>query len=129
MNLRSEWQGEGQKIAEKGMSGQFELDVPFAALSQVTTSVMTASQHLEIRVRRFKKVMLATSVLSGVGLATAGAAQAACDDEVPHTAVDNAQYLHCEQEFTSLVTINAPITVLGDNNQNIGNFCTVLGSE
>ena len=79
--------------------------------------------------RRFKKVMLATSVLSGFGLATAGAAQAACDDEVPHTVVDNAQLLNCEQEFTSLITVNVPITLLGDNNQNIGNFCTELGSK
>jgi hypothetical protein len=92
--------------------------------------VVTASQHLEIRVRRFKKVMLATSVLSGVGLTVAGAAQAAaCDDEVPHTVIDNAQSLHCEQEFSSLVTINAPIVLLGDNNQNFGNFCTEIGSE
>jgi hypothetical protein len=91
---------------------------------------VAASQHLEIRVRRFKKVMLATSVLSGVGLTVAGAAQAvACDEDVPHTALDNAQSVDCEQEFSSLVTVNAPITLLGDNNQNIGNFCTVLDSE
>ncbi len=79
--------------------------------------------------RRFKKVMLVTSVLSGVGLTAAGSAQAACDDEVPHTAIDNAQLVHCDQEFASLVTVNAPITLLGDSNSNIGNFCTVIGSE
>jgi hypothetical protein len=99
-------------------------------LVQVTTSVVTASQHLEIRVRRFKKVMLATSVLSGVGLAAAGAAQAAdCDDGVPHAVIDNVQSLQCDQEFSSLITVNAPIVLLGDNNQNFGNFCTEIGSD
>ncbi|MFF9812063.1 hypothetical protein [Streptomyces sp. NPDC014006] len=81
--------------------------------------------------RRLKKVMLATSVISGIGLTAAGAAQAvACDDQAPRPAVENAQSLDCEQEFTaSLVTVNAPVTVLGESvtNTNIGNFCTQVG--
>ncbi|WP_189705584.1 hypothetical protein [Streptomyces anandii] len=79
--------------------------------------------------RRLKKVMLVTSVLSGVGLAAAGTAQAKCaGDDPPPAAVDNAQSLKCDQDFSSsLITINAPVTVLGDSITNIGNFCTLAG--
>lgn len=76
--------------------------------------------------RRFKKVMLVTSVLSGLGLVAGGSAHA-CegDPPPPRTAVDNAQLLDCEQEFeASLITVSAPVTVLGDSVTNIGNFCT-----
>lgn len=75
--------------------------------------------------RRFKKVMLMTGVISGVGLVAAGSAQAAeCGHEPPPA---NTQLLNCEQTFkSSLVTINAPITVGGDVTENIGNFCTAL---
>lgn len=83
---------------------------------------------MEMRVRRLKKVMLMTSVLSGVGLAAAGTAQANCAGDPPPAAVDNAQSLKCDQDFqSSLVTINAPISVLGDSITNIGNFCTLAG--
>ena len=83
---------------------------------------------MEVYVRRFKKVMLVTSVLSGVGLAAAGTAQAAdCGDEPPAATAQNAQILDCDQEFNgSLVTVNAPVTVAGDVKQNIGNFCTTV---
>ncbi|MEV7790769.1 hypothetical protein [Streptomyces sp. NPDC087512] len=79
--------------------------------------------------RRFKKVMLVTSVLSGVGLAAAGSAHAKdCAGDPPpppRASVDNAQFLNCEQEFEgSLITVSAPISVLGDSVTNIGNFCT-----
>ncbi|MFI5687156.1 hypothetical protein [Streptomyces sp. NPDC051636] len=80
--------------------------------------------------RRFKKVMLVTSVISGIGLTAAGVAQAEdCGGEPPHAPVANAQSLECDQEFdsSSLVTVNAPITVLGDSVTNIGNFCTLVG--
>ncbi|MET8562497.1 hypothetical protein ABZV75_18525 [Streptomyces flaveolus] len=80
--------------------------------------------------RSFKKVMLVTSVVSGIGLTAAGAAHAAdCGGEPPHAPVGNVQSLDCEQEFasSSLVTVNAPITVLGDSVSNIGNFCTLVG--
>ncbi|MFE9773075.1 hypothetical protein ACFYOV_15620 [Streptomyces sp. NPDC005931] len=76
--------------------------------------------------RRFKKVMLMTSVASGLTLAVAGSAQAAsCDSEPPAPTIENAQFLDCEQEFeASLVTINAPVSVLGESVTNVGNFCT-----
>ncbi|MDH6623509.1 hypothetical protein M2271_001296 [Streptomyces sp. LBL] len=78
--------------------------------------------------RRFKKVMMVTSVLGGVGLAAAGTAQAAdCGNTPPPAPVGNTQLVDCDQAFqSSLVTINAPITVGGDLTQNIGNFCTVV---
>ncbi|MET8246312.1 hypothetical protein ABZV31_18945 [Streptomyces sp. NPDC005202] len=81
--------------------------------------------------RRFKKVMLVTTVLGGVGLTATGAAQAAdCGGDPPHTAIDNAQLLDCEQQFQSgLITINAPVAVLGDSVTNIGNFCTMVGQR
>ncbi|MFJ7332572.1 hypothetical protein ACIQU3_06640 [Streptomyces sp. NPDC101110] len=69
-----------------------------------------------------------TSAISGVGLVAAGAAHADCagDPPAPRPTVENAQLLHCEQEFDggSLLTVNAPISVLGDSVTNIGNFCT-----
>ena len=85
---------------------------------------------MEIRVRMFKKVMLVTTAISSIGLTGAGVAQAHDDGGDPDVAIDNAQFLNCEQEFNagSLVTANVPITVLGDSVTNIGNFCTQVGS-
>ncbi|MFI5678173.1 hypothetical protein [Streptomyces cellulosae] len=78
--------------------------------------------------RRFKKVMLMTSVIGGIGL-TAGAAQAAdCGGEPPQLPAANAQSLECDQEFNgSLITLSVPVSVLGDSVSNIGNFCTLVG--
>jgi len=84
---------------------------------------------MEIRVRRFKKVMLVTAAIGSIGLTGAGAAQAHdAGGESPDPTVDNAQLLKCEQEFTSsVITVNIPVTVLGDSVTNIGNFCTQVG--
>ncbi|MET7688844.1 hypothetical protein ABZT06_12860 [Streptomyces sp. NPDC005483] len=80
--------------------------------------------------RRFKKIMLVTSVISGVGLTAAGAAQA-CDGEPPAPApATNAQSLECDQEFSpSTVTIAPSVSVLGDSVTNIGNFCTLVAPK
>ena len=79
---------------------------------------------MEIRVRMFKKVMLVTTAISSIGLTGAGVAQAHDDGDQPDVAIDNAQFLNCEQEFTaSLVTVNAPVSVLGESVTNVGNFC------
>ncbi|MFE7839306.1 hypothetical protein ACFU53_25620 [Streptomyces sp. NPDC057474] len=81
---------------------------------------------------RFKKIMLVTTAIGGISLTGAGVAQAHCpDDEQPDpVAIENAQFLHCEQEFSaSVITVNAPITVLGDSVTNIGNFCTQVAQE
>ncbi|MFE9999456.1 hypothetical protein [Streptomyces avermitilis] len=78
--------------------------------------------------RRFKKVMLVTAAVSGIGLAGAGTVQADDRGGDPHAPIDNTQLLQCEQEFNaSLITINAPITLLGDSITNIGNFCSQIG--
>ncbi|MEU2587371.1 hypothetical protein ABZ612_31570 [Streptomyces avermitilis] len=78
--------------------------------------------------RRFKKLMLVTAAVGGIGLTGAGTVQAADGGGDPHPAIDNTQLLQCDQEFNaSLITINAPITVLGDSITNIGNFCSQVG--
>ncbi|MET8943911.1 hypothetical protein ABZX30_10035 [Streptomyces sp. NPDC004542] len=78
--------------------------------------------------RRFKKVMLMTSVVSGIGLTAAGAAQAEdCGGKPPHPPAGNVQSVDCDQEFRAgLITVNVPVTVLGDSVTNIGNFCPVI---
>ncbi|MET7849128.1 hypothetical protein [Streptomyces avermitilis] len=78
--------------------------------------------------RRFKKVMLVTAAIGGIGLAGAGTVQAEDRGGDPQAAIDNTQLLQCEQEFNaSLITVNVPITLLGDNITNIGNFCSQIG--
>ncbi|MEU0075833.1 hypothetical protein ABZ027_40865 [Streptomyces sp. NPDC006332] len=79
--------------------------------------------------RRFKKVMLVTAAIGGIGLTGAGAAQAhGAGGDSPDATIDNAQLLKCEQEFTSsLVTVPVTVSVLGDSVTNIGNFCTQVG--
>ncbi|WP_307524207.1 hypothetical protein [Streptomyces umbrinus] len=80
---------------------------------------------------RFKKIMLVTTAIGGISLTGAGVAQAHCADDQPDTAIENAQLLNCEQEYSSssLVEVNAPITVLGDSVTNIGNFCTQVTQD
>lgn len=74
----------------------------------------------------FKKVMLVTTAISSIGLTGAGVAQAHNDGgDPPDAGIENAQFLNCEQAFTSsLITISAPVSVGGDSITNIGNFCT-----
>ncbi|MFF6780029.1 hypothetical protein [Streptomyces sp. NPDC012510] len=76
----------------------------------------------------FKKIMLVTTAISSIGLAGSGVAQAhdAGDDQPADAAIENAQFLNCEQRFTSnaLIEVNAPVSVFGDSITNIGNFCT-----
>lgn len=89
-------------------------------------------QHMETRMRGLKKVMLAATLAGGIGLTGAGAAQAYGADggDAPDVTTDNAQFQQCEQEFTSsLITVSAPVSVLGDSVTNIGNFCTQAASE
>lgn len=82
---------------------------------------------MELSVRRFKKIMLVTTAIGGLGLSGAGVAQAHdSGDDQSGAALNNAQFLKCEQEFTgsSLITVSVPVSVLGDSVTNIGNFCT-----
>ncbi|MDX3454729.1 hypothetical protein PV396_22760 [Streptomyces sp. ME02-8801-2C] len=81
---------------------------------------------------RFKRIMLVTTAIGGIGLAGSGIAQAHCaGDDQPEAAIENAQLLKCDQEYRSnaLVEANVPITVLGDSVTNIGNFCTQVNQE
>ena len=87
---------------------------------------------MELRVHRFKRIMLVTTAVGGIGLTGAGIAQAHCAGDDQHdAAIENAQLLNCEQVYrsSSLVEINAPITVLGDSVTNIGNFCTQIAQD
>ena len=81
---------------------------------------------MELRVHRFKKIMLVTTAIGSISLSGAGAAQAHDPgDGQPDAAIDNAQFLKCDQEFSaSLITVSPTINVLGDSVTNIGNFCT-----
>jgi hypothetical protein len=81
---------------------------------------------MEIRVHRFKKIMLMTTAIGSLGLAGAGVAQAHdAGDDQPEAAIENAQFLKCEQSFTSaLIEVNVPVNVGGESVTNIGNFCT-----
>ncbi|MBC9725148.1 hypothetical protein [Streptomyces sp. TRM68367] len=75
--------------------------------------------------RRFKKVMLVTTVVGSIGLTGAGAAQADDHGGQSDATVENAQLLECEQQFrASTITIAPSVSVLGDSITNIGNFCT-----
>jgi hypothetical protein len=107
------------------MSRCRKLDISFVVLGGATTFRSGRESILELRVHRFKKIMLVTTAIGGIGLTGAGVAQAHCaDDDQPDAAIENAQFLNCDQTFSSLVTLNAPITVLGDSVSNVGNFCT-----
>ena len=79
--------------------------------------------------RRFKKVMLATTVVGSIGLTGTGTAQADDSGGQPDVVAENAQIVECEQEFhSSLITVAPSISVLGGEIiTNIGNFCSVSG--
>ncbi|MGW0843660.1 hypothetical protein ACWD26_26640 [Streptomyces sp. NPDC002787] len=81
--------------------------------------------------QRFKRIMLVTTAIGGISLAGTGVAQAHDPgDDQPDAAIENAQLLHCEQEFhSSVITVNPTITILGDSVTNIGNFCTQVAKD
>ncbi|MFE9999457.1 hypothetical protein [Streptomyces avermitilis] len=80
---------------------------------------------------KFKKVA-AVAVMVG-GMALGGGVAHACegplDDAPAGISIDNLQAVNCDQEFEGGAAF-APVqgaAALGDNHQNIGNFCTVIG--
>ncbi|EKX69454.1 hypothetical protein Sipo8835_41755 [Streptomyces ipomoeae] len=80
--------------------------------------------------RRFKKAMLVTAVVGGIGVTGAGTAQAGDSDGQPDVTVQNAQIVECEQQFSSsLITIAPSVSLFGDSITNIGNFCTVTAQR
>ncbi|GGX86120.1 hypothetical protein [Streptomyces anandii] len=70
---------------------------------------------------KLKKAAAVAVMVGGIGLAGGGVASA--DDG------NNLQGVECEQSFDG-GTAFAPVVgaVTGDNNESIGNFCTVIGS-
>ncbi|WP_338898216.1 hypothetical protein WBG99_23580 [Streptomyces sp. TG1A-60] len=82
---------------------------------------------------KFKRAAAVAAMVGGLGLAGGGVASANGGDyyDVPFPfAVDNLQVVECDQEFDGGAAVEAPVTptVGGDLEQNIGNFCTVVGS-
>jgi hypothetical protein len=79
---------------------------------------------------KLKKVAAVAVMVGGLGLVGGGVASAngGHGDDFPFDiAIDNLQTVECEQDFESgAITITPPAT--GDQESNIGNFCTVVGS-
>ncbi|QTD98651.1 hypothetical protein [Streptomyces cyanogenus] len=76
--------------------------------------------------QKLKKVAAVAVMVGGMGLIGGGVASAhGYDGEYP---IGNLQPVECEQSFDAGAAFaNLPVAG-GDNNQNIGNFCTVIGS-
>jgi K+-transporting ATPase A subunit len=80
---------------------------------------------------KFKKAAAVAAMVGGLGLVGGGVASANGGhdyDEPADFAVNNLQLVDCEQAFDG-GALFAPVgSVAGDTDQNIGNFCTVIGS-
>ncbi|MEV0978227.1 hypothetical protein [Streptomyces sp. NPDC049915] len=75
--------------------------------------------------QKLKKVAAVAVMVGGMGLVGGGVASA---DDGPYS-VDNLQVVKCEQSFDAGAGfVNTPDVSTGDNTENIGNFCTVIGS-
>ncbi|MEV5144072.1 hypothetical protein [Streptomyces sp. NPDC052727] len=76
--------------------------------------------------QKLKKVAAVAVMVGGMGLIGGGVASAHGYDG--KYLVDNLQPVECEQTFDAGAAFdNTPIAG-DDNNQNIGNFCTVIGT-
>jgi hypothetical protein len=78
---------------------------------------------------KFKKAAAVAAMVGGLGLVGGGVASAngGHDYDDPFDAVNNLQVVSCEQDFDGGAAF-APIgSGTGDTDQNIGNFCTVIG--
>ncbi|MDH6623512.1 hypothetical protein M2271_001299 [Streptomyces sp. LBL] len=81
---------------------------------------------------KLKKAAAVAVMVGGIGLVGGGVASAGgghYDDPYGDFAVNNLQVVDCDQSFDA-GTAFAPITgvTTGDQETNIGNFCTVIGS-
>lgn len=79
--------------------------------------------------QKLKRAAAVAVMVGGIALVGGGVASASgghdYDGPYPH-GIDNLQVVECEQEFDA----GAAFTNLGpavDGDQNIGNFCTVIG--
>jgi hypothetical protein len=80
---------------------------------------------------KFKKAAAVAAMVGGLGLVGGGVASASGGhdyDDPFDFAVNNLQVVECDQDFDG-GTLFAPVgSLAGDTEQNIGNFCTVIGS-
>ncbi|MDL5201666.1 hypothetical protein [Streptomyces sp. ALI-76-A] len=81
---------------------------------------------------KLKKAAAVVVMVGGMGLVGGGVASADgghdYDESFPF-AVNNLQVVDCEQDFDGGAAFANVIPAIGgDNTQNIGNFCTVVGS-
>ncbi|MET8943913.1 hypothetical protein ABZX30_10045 [Streptomyces sp. NPDC004542] len=74
-------------------------------------------------------VMVGGLGLVGGGVASAGTGHHGVDPDPGGLFINNLQAVECHQSFEGGLAF-APITgaVTGDNSENIGNFCPVIGS-
>ncbi|MEV5318031.1 hypothetical protein AB0K92_10270 [Streptomyces sp. NPDC052687] len=81
--------------------------------------------------KKFQKAAAVAAMVGGMALS--GGVAHACDKDAPEAkpsglSLDNLQLVECDQEFNGgLIFAPVQVTVLGDNTQAIGNFCTVAG--
>ncbi|MFE9773072.1 hypothetical protein ACFYOV_15605 [Streptomyces sp. NPDC005931] len=80
--------------------------------------------------QKLKKVATVAVMVGGLGLVGGGVASAnaahGLGDYPDDIAVNNLQVVECEQSFDSdTLTLVGP--ELGDQEANVGNFCTVIG--
>ncbi|WSQ15345.1 hypothetical protein OG604_02020 [Streptomyces sp. NBC_01231] len=79
---------------------------------------------------KFKKAAAVAAMVGGLGLVGGGVASANGGhdyDDPSGFAVDNLQIVNCEQDFDGGAAFAVVGSVTGDTNQNIGNFCPVIG--
>lgn len=79
---------------------------------------------------KLKRAAAVAAMVGGIGLAGGGVASAGdYDDPYPYpgVAIENFQDVECDQAFDAGAAFTNTPAVGGDNDQNIGNFCTVIG--
>ena len=79
---------------------------------------------------KFKKAAAVAAMVGGLGLVGGGVASANGGHDYDDTFgpfINNLQVVDCAQEFDGGAAF-APVTTGADVEQNIGNFCPVIGS-
>ncbi|MFE9773073.1 hypothetical protein ACFYOV_15610 [Streptomyces sp. NPDC005931] len=82
--------------------------------------------------QKLKRVATVAAMVGGLGLVGGGVASASANYDHDHDypfdiVIGNAQFVECDQSFDAgTVTLVPPTT--GDQEVNIGNECTVVGS-
>ena len=83
---------------------------------------------------KLKKAAAVAVMVGGLGLVGGGVASASgghgYDGPFPDVAIDNLQTVDCDQEYDggTAAVPGTLATVGGDNETNVGNFCTVIGT-